>query len=328
MSKIVSPSPVQAKQSTPLVCSGHTRPVIQLEFSSILPPDLGGNYLLISSCKDGKPMLRDWLGDWVGTFIGHKGAVWSSKLSHDATKAVTGSADFTAKVWDTSSGDALLTLPHPHIVRSVAISPSANAVATGCQDKRVRIFDLSSSSTEGQMLGSDAETHTSTVRSVVWDEPRRQVISAGEDGAVKWWDLRSNVLAHSVSYPEQITSLEKPFDSSLLSLVTGKDVSFIDLDTQQTFLSHKLNYKPTTASIHPTSRSTFVTGSSEDGWVRVHDAETGVEREVYKGHHGPVWAISYSPDGEMYASGSEDGTIRLWQTSPKSYGLWRLPEDS
>lgn len=26
--------------------------------------------MMISSCKDGQPMLRDWTGDWVGTFLG------------------------------------------------------------------------------------------------------------------------------------------------------------------------------------------------------------------------------------------------------------------
>jgi serine-threonine kinase receptor-associated protein len=89
-------------------------------------------------------------------------------------------------------------------------------------------------------------------------------------------------------------------------------------------LSIPLPHTPTSASLHPFLRDRFVAGSANDPWVRVYDLETGTERECYTGHHGPVHSVSYSPDGEMYASGSEDGTIRLWQTHPgRSYGLWQ-----
>ena len=59
-------------------------------------------------------------------------------LSQDASKAATGAADFSAKVWDALSGEEELTLQHKHIVKSVNFSADSAALATGSNDKILR----------------------------------------------------------------------------------------------------------------------------------------------------------------------------------------------
>ncbi len=47
-------------------------------------------------------------------------------------------------------------------------------------------------------------------------------------------------------------------------------------------------------------------------WLREFDFVSGEVLRTFKGHHGPVRCVRYHPKGDVVASGSEDGTIRLW----------------
>lgn len=98
--------------------------------------------------------------------------------------------------------------------------------------------------------------------------------------------------------------MEHSVQTQRITLTSGKTIAFIPA-TPSTVPTHSLElpYSPSSASLHPVLQDRFVTGNLGDQWVRVHGMD-GEEREVLKGHHGPVHCIEFSPDGEMFASGS------------------------
>lgn len=331
----------EATKTVPLTCHGHSRPITHLSFSSLLASSgTASQYYMISACKDNNPMLRDGLtGDWIGTFIGHKGAVWSVRLSEDATIAATGSADFSAKVWDTFTGETLATLEHNHIVRAVAFPPGKEprVLATGGMEKKLRIFDLSR---VGSGVGANGTNgtgpevpsyeigewvHQGSIKSIIWTRDPNVLITACDDKKVRWWDLRSRSCIAMYEVEGTIGSCELSTSSSegTLSVASGKTAYFFS-STQPGQLIRSVTLDREVASVALNGEhGRFVTGSPSDTYIRVWDFESEGEIEMGKGHHGPVWTTAFSPDGKLYASGSEDGTIKLWKCTQGSYGLWR-----
>lgn len=114
-----------------------------------------------------------------------------------------------------------------------------------------------------------------------------------------------------LSFPDPISSMELSPQTNRLVVTSGKTVAFIPASGGgQSTHSLTLPYAPSSASIHPVQQDRFVTGSTSDEWVRVHGMD-GSERDVLKGHHGPVHCVEFSPDGELFASGSGKSMLRI-----------------
>ncbi|KVH93018.1 WD40 repeat-containing protein [Cynara cardunculus var. scolymus] len=255
------------KVVVPLVCHGHSRPVVDVFYSPITPDGI----FLISASKDSTPMLRNGeTGDWIGTFEGHKGAVWSCCLDTNALRAASASADFSAKLWDALTGDELHSFDHKHIVRACAFS-------------EIKVFANHAPSGK-QLLEVD-----------VW-----------------LWDVRTGKIVRTLETKSPVTSAEVSKDGRYITTTDGSTVKFWDANHFGLVKSYDMPCNMESASLEPKFGNKFIAGG-EDMWVRLFDFSTGCN----KGHHGPVHCVRFSPEGDSYVSGSEDGTIRIWQTGQK-----------
>jgi serine-threonine kinase receptor-associated protein len=294
----------------PTVCPGHNRPVVGVHYMAA-----GNQLFLISAALDSKPMLRNGhTGDWIGTFAGHKGAVWSSKLNRTATKAATGSGDFTAKIWDAIDGSELASLKHRHIVKSVDFSHDSTKLLTGARDKLLRVFDLNGNPTEATApLFSHA--HPAAVTQVTWTNDEHLVVSGCDDGVLRTLDVRSDNIVQEMNFGAGgITDIEMSQDGLELVVAAGKKVMFLNVakpTALEIIKTHECKLNVHSVSLHA-DKTTFLTAGT-DLWVYEYDYETFEELDVKKGHHGPVHCAKYACDGSnSYASGSDDATLRIW----------------
>jgi WD40 repeat protein len=55
----------------------------------------------------------------------------------------------------------------------------------------------------------------------------------------------------------------------------------------------------------------MATGSG-DKTAKIYEAASGKELFTITGHTDQVWFVKFTPDGKSLATGSFDGTVRLW----------------
>ena len=236
-------------------------------------------------------------------------------------------------------------------------------VATGGFEKKLRIFDISqysssknspSNNTPGSILAnggnndsnsnaSDSPTspdgitrqlsdvgnyeggqgvHKGAIKSIIW-LPSNILVTLADDNKVRWFDIRTQTLIKDFELTGTIGSCEMNPDGSVISVAAGKTAYFFSGDNPgQLIKKIDTKYDVSCVAFHAEKRQ-FVVGGSSDTWVRIYDYDSGKELEVNRGHHGPVWTVAMTPDGKMYGTGSEDGTVKLWKFTQDPYGLWK-----
>ncbi|KOS19466.1 Serine-threonine kinase receptor-associated protein [Escovopsis weberi] len=212
-------------------------------------------------------------------------------------------------------------------------------------EKKLRIFDLSeiSGSMNGTPITIPASNgfeiaegvHTASIKFICWTQDPNIVVTAS-DRTLRWLDLPSRTCIHQKVLDGEIRACEmvslSPEYSSPTDIGGGKPVLAVSAGNTAYFWGGNrameelkrivLPYTIASVGLDLKGRK-LVVGEEPGTWAKVIRYDDETEIETHKGHHGPIWSIAFSPDGKLYATASEDGTIKMWKNCDGFYGLWR-----
>jgi DNA excision repair protein ERCC-8 len=202
---------------------------------------------------------------------GHRFGI--TKLSFypvDPGAFLSSSYDKTVQVWDTETLQSAISFPVPGQVYAHDISPIAShlLVAVAVQDSFVRLIDLESGASTHTLPG-----HEGAVLSVAWSPVREHIlVSAGSDGTVRLWDIRSagNILG-TLDYEDSVGILR--------SRVATRDIA----SARQRY-DAKAHIGPCNGVVFSADGSHIIS-CGHDERIRVWDASTGANTLV---HFGPT----------------------------------------
>jgi len=226
---------------------------------------------------------------------------------------VSGSEDGTIKTWDTTTWKLTSTVEEtdktPPPVLSVVYSPDGKMLAAGKGNGMTKIYDAA-----GKELMT-CRAKDQWIRSVAFSPDGKQVASAEDDGSVILWDVATGKANKTLkASKEAVWAVSFSPDGQLLATGGWEDIVVRIWDVKsgsrlQTL--HGVQGIVRSLAFLPDSK-TVATGGD---FVWLHDAATGSEKTLLRGHVTNSTAIAISTDGKTLVSAGQAGEVKVWDTA-------------
>ncbi|KAJ1797538.1 translation initiation factor eIF3 subunit [Coemansia sp. RSA 2399] len=309
----------------PILLQGHTRALTQVKFNS-------DGDLLMTAAKDKVASL--WYshnGERVGTFTGHQGSLWSIDCNKNSTLVITGAADNTARLWHAETGRMLHTWEFPTAVKRVEFSHDDRYVLMVTEERMghkcgIYVFQIDSSTPE-QSDEPVTVLWPSPVKATVaaWGYLDKHIIAGHDDGSLTVYDWQyEKVVNHTKAHEATITDMQMWKDGTyFITSSKDKTARLFETTTLNPLKLYKADTGINTAAMTPTQDLVILGGGQAASEVTTTSSRQGkFESRLYhkifedevgriKGHFGPINTLAVIPDGRGFASGSEDGYVRL-----------------
>lgn len=250
------------------------------------------------------------------TLSGHASFVRSVVFSPDEQFLVSGSHDRTLRVWALPTGHLQRTIPNASatIQSAAAFHPIHPHLAYGTFDHMLNVIQIQS----GEILHEFSVAPT-TVTVVAFDPSGRWLACGTRDGHVLVYDLAAgkpeNALLHRVHATQSpIWRLSfGPNGEWLAWICAGQQLHLLNLKDSNVSHAMPTHYGAFCLGFSKDSSQLFTDGA--DNTLLVRSVVSGEILNTLRGHTAGLTSIEVSPNGELVASSSSDGTMRVWDAN-------------
>ncbi|OCH86524.1 WD40 repeat-like protein, partial [Obba rivulosa] len=206
------------------------------------------------------------------------------------------------------------TIIHGHEgqVNSVAFSPDGRRIASGSDDKTIRMWDAQT----GELVAAPFNGHQGWVWSVAFSPDGQRIASGSYDKTIRVWDAQTGdpVTVPLKGHEGWVNCVAfSPDSHRIVSGSSDKTIRMWDAQTGDPVATPFKGHKGSVLSVAFSADGQRIASGSDDNTIWMWHARTGEPIAVpFKGHEGLVLSLAFSPDRQRIASGSDDNTIRMW----------------